>query len=106
MALLVAILSMLSLRCDPVIDRDHVLGLVLEIEAEGLRPFDQGEFHSRVLVAVADSAEIRLLLPPPVPLQGDFLPLIAEHHKKRLHRLLPRPRKMAPRRPPIAPLTR
>lgn len=80
--LLLAILSMLSLRCNPVVGRDKVLGLVLAVEAEGLRPMGDGEPMSRVLIAVPDSVEVRLFLPPPVPRPGDFIPLMAEKYKK------------------------
>ena len=81
-ALLIAILSMLSLRCNPMVGRDDVLGLVLEVEAKGLRPFGEGEPKSRVLVATPDSAEVRIFLPPPVPRPGDFIPLVVERYKK------------------------
>ena len=80
--LLLAIVSMLSLRCNPMIGRESVLGLVLVIEAEDLRPLDGGEPQSRVLIATPDSAEIRLFLPPPVPRPGDFILLTAEHYRK------------------------
>lgn len=79
---LLAILSMLSLRCNPMVKREDVLGLVLAVEAEGLRFSETGEPRSRVLVATIDSTEIRLLLPPPIPRPGDFIPLTAEHYKK------------------------
>ena len=80
--LLVAILSMLSLRCNPLTARDDVLGLVLEVEATGLHPLGASEVHSRVLVATPDSSEVRIFLPPPVPRPGDFIPLVAERYKK------------------------
>ena len=82
LALLVAILSMSSLRCNPMVSRDEVLGLVLEVEAENLRAMNPSEPQSRVIVATPDSAQIRLFLPPPVPRPGDFIPLIAERYKK------------------------
>ncbi len=82
LVMLIAILSMLSLRCNPMVGRDSVLGLVLEVEAEGLHPFNEGAPQARVLVATADSLQIRLFLPPPVPRPGDFIPLTAEHYKK------------------------
>ena len=81
-ALLLAFLAMLSLRCNPMVGREDVLGLVLEVEAEGLRIPGSGEPSSRVLMAVIDSTEIRLLLPPPVPRPGDFIPLKAEYYRK------------------------
>ena len=80
--LLLAILSMLSLRCNPMVGRESVLGLVLEIEAEGVFPLGEGESQSRVVMATPDSAEIRILLPPPVPRPGDFILLTAEHYRK------------------------
>jgi len=81
LALLLAIVSLLSLRCNPMVGRDRVLGLVLEIEAEGLHPLNEGAPQSRVLVATPDSSTIRLFLPPPVPRPGDFIPLTAERFK-------------------------
>ena len=74
--------SLLSIRCNPVVGSESVLGLVLEIEAEGIEPLDEGPLQSRVLMAVADSTEIHILLPPPVPRPGDFVRLIAEHYHK------------------------
>ena len=81
-AILLAVLAMLSLRCNPMVSREDVLGLVLDVEAEGLRPLGEGEVQCRVLVAVRDRVEIRLLLPPPVPRPGHFIPLKAELYKK------------------------
>ena len=80
--MLLAILSMLSLRCNPMVGRESVLGLVLVIEAENLRPLDGPEPMSRVLIATPDSSEIRMFLPPPVPRPGDFIRLNAEHYQK------------------------
>ena len=80
--LLLATLSLLSLRCNPLVGREDVLGLVLEVEETGLRAADTGEPQSRVLVATPDTVEVRLLLPPPVPRPGDFIPLKAEYYKK------------------------
>ncbi len=83
-ALLLAIVMMSALRCNPVVDHGKVLGLVLEIEAEGLTPFGDGQVMSRVLMAVAepDTGKVRILLPPPVPHTGDFVPLKYELHRK------------------------
>ena len=81
-AMFMAIIAMSLLRCNPMVGRESTPGLVLTIEAEGLAPFDNGMVMSRVVVAVADSTEIRLFLPPPVPRVGDFIPLTAEHYKK------------------------
>lgn len=80
--LLIAILAMLSLRCNPVTDRDEALGLVVKIEATGLRDVATGEPRTRVIAVAPDSVEIRLLLPPPVPKPGDFVPLRLERHRK------------------------
>ena len=80
--LLLVALSLLSLRCNPMTGRKNVLGLVLEIEAEGIPPLDGGAPQARVLIAAVDSTEITILLPPPVPRPGDFIPLIAEYHQK------------------------
>jgi len=80
--MLVAIISVLSLRCNPMVGREKVLGLVLDIEAGGLHPGSDGEAQTRILMATPDSVDIRLLLPPPVPRPGDFIPLIAEYYKK------------------------
>jgi len=80
--MLIAILSMLSLRCNPMVGRESVLGLVLVVEAENLSPFDGPEAMSRVLIATPDSSEIRMCLPPPVPRPGDFIRLTAEHYQK------------------------
>lgn len=82
--MLVAILSMLSLRCNPLTARDDVTGLVLAVEATGLTPFGDGQVMSRVLLAVdePDTGRVRIFLPPPVPRVGDFVPLVAEIYKK------------------------
>jgi hypothetical protein len=80
--LLLAILSLLSLRCNPLVDRASVLGLVLAIEEEVVRPLGEGVPQARILVATPDSTEILLLLPPPVPRGGDFVPLTVERYKK------------------------
>lgn len=75
-------LSLLSLRCNPMVDRKIVQGLVLEIEAEGIVPADGGAPQTRVLMAVVDTAQIRVLLPPPIPQPGHFVPMIAEYYRK------------------------
>jgi hypothetical protein len=82
LVLLLAILSLLSLRCNPMTDREKVMGLVLEIEAEGIAPVGGGAPRARVLLAAVDTAKVSILLPPPVPRPGDFIPLIAEHYRK------------------------
>jgi hypothetical protein len=75
-------LSLLSLRCNPMVDRKDVQGLVLEIEDEGILPPEGGSPQARVLMAVVDTIKVRVLLPPPVPAPGNFIPLIAEHYRK------------------------
>jgi len=82
LALLIAIVAMQLLRCDPVVSLEHVSGLVLQVEAEGLHPFGDGAPQSRVLVVMPDSAKVRVMLPPPVPKVGDSIPLVVEHYKK------------------------
>ncbi len=52
-----------------------VQGLVLEIEELGIVTDKSGVPHCRVLVAVGDSTETTVLLPPPVPEVGHFIPL-------------------------------
>ena len=81
-AMLVAILAMASLRCNPMTHREQVLGLVVAIEAEVLKDVATCELRTRVLAATPDSTEIRLLLPPPIPRLGDFIPLAAEYYRK------------------------
>lgn len=80
--ILLAIGSLLSLRCNPMVGRDQILGLVLEIEAEGLAAVGGGPPQARVMVAVVDTTRVSILLPPPVPRAGDFIPLIAESYRK------------------------
>ena len=81
-ALFVAIFTMQILRCNPVVSRENIFGQVVTVEAEGLHPFGDGEPLSRVLVLTPDSLEVRIMLPPPVPMVGNAIPLIAEHYKK------------------------
>ena len=81
-ALLIALISMSFLRCNPMVGREDVSGVVIEIEAVDLRPLGEGEAQARVRVVVADSVEVRLFLPPPVPQVGDVIPLIVEYYKK------------------------
>ncbi|HPF70589.1 MAG TPA: hypothetical protein PLQ13_07980 [Candidatus Krumholzibacteria bacterium] len=84
LVLLVAIIVMGALRCDPVVKSRSVPGLVLTVEAVGLEGPEGAGPHSRVLLAVAepDTGRLRLLLPPPVPRPGDFVPLRCEMHRK------------------------
>ena len=82
LALLVAILSMQLLRCNPMVERVNISCVVVAVEAEGLHPMDNAEAQSRVLVSTPDSLKVRLLLPPPVPVVGDLIPVVAERYKK------------------------
>jgi len=79
--LLIAILSMSYLRCNPMINRVPVTGTVLAVEADGLQPHGAGGLQSRVVVATPDSLKVRLFLPPPVPEVGDDIPLIEEQYE-------------------------
>ena len=82
LVMLLAILSMLSLRCNPMVDRKDILSLVVEIEAFDVRSLGTTEPNTRVIVATPDSNNVRIFLPPPKPKVGDFVPLIAEFYKK------------------------
>ena len=73
---------LLSLQCNPSVGTRSVPGLVLEIDALGIPSADEGPLQSRVLIAVGDSAETLILLPPPVPRPGHFIPLKAEYFRK------------------------
>jgi len=81
-AVLLVGLSLLSFRCNPMVDRKNVQGLVLEVEVEGIVPPEGGPPQARVLLAVVDTFQVRILLPPPVPHPGHFIPLIAENYRK------------------------
>lgn len=81
-AFLLAVCVLVSLTYNPKVGSENVPGLVLEIEAEGLHPADLTEPHARVLVAVGDSSETHILLPPPVPRPGHFIPMKAEYFHK------------------------
>ena len=80
-ALLVAIVAMLLLRCNPMIGREPVTGTVVKVEADGLQPHGSGGKQSRVVVSTPDSVQVRLFLPPPVPEVGDVIPLIEEQYE-------------------------
>ena len=82
-AVLLAACILISLTYNPKVGSEYVPGLVLEIEAEGLHPSeDLVEPHARVLVAVGDSSETHILLPPPVPRPGHFIPMKADYYHK------------------------
>jgi len=78
----IAIVAMSLMRCNPMVEKANVSGVVVVIEAEGLHPFDAAEAQCRVLVATPDSTKVRLFLPSPVPKVGAAVPLIVEHYKK------------------------
>jgi len=78
----VAALAVLSTFRNPVVGRANVLGLCLEVKAENVARDDKGAPLARVLVATPDSTDVELLLPPPVPRPGDFLPLIVDQYKR------------------------
>jgi hypothetical protein len=80
--LLLTACTLVSLNCNPKVDSRRVPGLVLEIEALGIITPGVAEPQCRVLIAVGDSTETHLLLPPPVPLPGHFIPLTAEYYRK------------------------
>ena len=81
-AVLLVACSLLSLQCNPSVGTRYVPGLVLEIEAVGLPSEEETGPMSRVLLAVGDSSQTHILLPPPVPLPGHFIPLEAEEFRK------------------------
>lgn len=78
----VAVLAVLSTFRNPVVGRANVLGMCLEVKGEDVTRNARGEPLARVLVATPDSSEVEVLLPPPVPRPGDFLPLVADRYKK------------------------
>jgi hypothetical protein len=81
--LVMAVLGVFSTFRNPVVGRVATLGLCLEVKAENASVGSQGEALARVVVATPDSTEVELLLPPPVPRPGDFMPLVAERYKQR-----------------------
>jgi hypothetical protein len=82
-AVLLVVSSLLALQFNPKVGSEAVPGLVLEIEALGLEPAEAGTGpQSRVLIAVGDSSQTHILLPPPVPLPGHFIPLKAEYFRR------------------------
>ncbi|MBM4130752.1 hypothetical protein FJ250_06955 [bacterium] len=78
----VAVLAVLSAFRNPVVGSASVLGLCLEVKAENVARDDQGRALARVLVATPDSTDVELLLPPPLPRPGDFLPLVVDEYKR------------------------
>jgi len=78
----VAVLAVLSTFRNPVVGRANMLGLCLEVKAENVARDEHGAALSRVLVATPDSTEVEVLLPPPLPRPGDFLPLVVDSYKK------------------------
>lgn len=80
--LVMAVLAVFSTFRNPVVARVATLGMCLEVKAENASVGSQGEALARVVIATPDSTELELLLPPPVPRPGDFMPLIADKYKK------------------------
>ena len=62
----------------PRVSEAPIQGLVLEIEELGIVSKKTGLPQARVLIAVGDTTETSLLLPPPVPEVGHFIPLIED----------------------------
>lgn len=81
-AVLLVVCSVVSLQFNPSVGDKMVPGLVLEIDSVGIQADDEYGLRSRVLVAVGDSSQTHILLPPPVPLPGHFIPLKAEFFRK------------------------
>ena len=79
---LMAVCTVISLQCNPQVASNNVPGLVLEIDALGIQPAETDQPHARVLIAVGDSTQTHILLPPPVPRPGHFIPLVAAHYRK------------------------
>ena len=80
--LVVGTLAALSVTRNPVVGRVTVLGLCLEVKAENVAKDKAGAPLANVLVATPDSTEVQVLMPPPVPHPGEFLPLVVEEFKK------------------------
>jgi hypothetical protein len=78
----IGVLAALSTFRNPVVGRASVIGLCLEVKGENVARDDQGRQLARVLVATPDSTDVELLLPPPVPRPGDFLPLMVDEYKR------------------------
>lgn len=72
---LAAVVLALGIATRPQVSEVTLQGLILEIEAENILSEESGLPHTRVLIAVGDSTETQLLLPPPVPEIGHFVPL-------------------------------
>ena len=66
---------LLGIVCRPQPSEVTLQGLVLAVEAENILLEETGPPHCRVLIAVGDTTETTLLLPPPVPDIGHFIPL-------------------------------
>ncbi len=79
--LLVAIVTMSLQRCNPMVGKVQVTGIVLTVEADGLQPHGSGGLQSRVVVSTPDSLKVRMFMPPPVPAVGDAIPLFEEQYE-------------------------
>ena len=80
--LVVAVLAVLSTFRNPVVGRANVIGLCLEVKGENVARDGEGRPLARVLVATPDSTDVELLLPPPLPRPGDFVPLLVDEYKR------------------------
>ena len=65
----------LAIAGRPQVSEVPLQGLILQIEAENILSEETGLPQTRVLIAVGDTTETQLLLPPPVPEIGHFVPL-------------------------------
>jgi len=70
---------LLGIVCRPQVSEISAQGLVLEIEAQGILSEESGLPQARVLIAVGDTLQTSILLPPPVPDIGHFIPLKEGH---------------------------
>jgi hypothetical protein len=79
-----AVFFMWSVKChaerDPVVDRVQERGMVLEVL--GTDPVADGGLQLRpVVIQLADSTQIQLVVPTPLPKAGDRVPLRVEVHR-------------------------
>ena len=74
-AALATTLIAIAIAGRPQVSDVPLQGLVLQIEAQNILDEETGLSQCRVLIAVGDTVETQLLLPPPVPDIGHFVPL-------------------------------
>lgn len=72
---LATVVVVLGIALRPQVSEVPLQGLILKIEAENILSEKTGIPECRVLIAVGDTVETSLLLPPPVPDIGHFVPL-------------------------------